>query len=184
VGGLLGRIGQESGLIAIVGFAVVLVAVPVVILRVRSGRPVQDTIWLTALEAAIAASLIGILALTLGQFGFGGLGAINLVPFQSLIDSFSQGEFWVGIVLVDLAGNFLLYFPLGLFVALRFPSLSIWPWTLAVLALTAAIELIQGVVLNRSADVTDVLMNGLGGVVGFLVARGVQRFIPRRTVAP
>jgi glycopeptide antibiotics resistance protein len=127
------------------------------------------------------ACLIGILTLTLGSFGFGGLGSVNLVPFRSLIDSFSLGDYWVGIVLVDLAGNFLLYFPLGLFVALRIPGLSLWTWALAVFTLTAGIEVLQGVALNRSADITDVLMNGLGGVAGFLLVRAVQHLLSKRS---
>jgi glycopeptide antibiotics resistance protein len=184
VGGLLGRIGQESGLIAIVAILALLIAVPVVVLRVRAGRSLWPSVWQTALEVGIVASLVGILALTVGAFGPGGSGQVNLVPFQSLVDSFSLGDFWVAIVLVDLAGNFLLYFPLGLFVALRFRALSIWTWALMVVALTTAIEILQGFVLNRSADVTDVLMNGLGGVAGFLVARTGQRLVARRNSGP
>jgi glycopeptide antibiotics resistance protein len=183
VGGLLGRIGQESGLVLIVGVAVLLVSVPVVIARVRYGRHLWPSISQTALEAAILGSLAGIVALTTGAFGSGGMGQVNLVPFKSLADSFAHGEYWVGIVLVDLAGNFLLYFPLGLFVAVRFPRLSIVVWVTTVVVLSSCIEVLQGLVFNRSADITDVLMNGLGGVVGFLAARAAQHLVSRRGLA-
>lgn len=179
MGALIDRISRESGLVLIVGISVLLIAVPVVILRIRSGRQVWPAILQTALEAAILASLLGIFALTLGAFAYGGSGQVNLIPFRDLVDSLAQGEYWIGIVLVDIASNFLLYVPLGLFVALRFPSVSIRAWAPTVVALTAGIEVLQGFVLNRSADVTDVLMNGLGGVVGFVLARAIQRLAAR-----
>ena len=172
---LLRRISSESGLILIVAVAMVALALPVVIWRIRSGSGLPSAAWRTGLEAAILGSLAGIVALTLGAFATGGQGQVNLVPFRSLLDAFSLGEFWIGIVLVDLAANFILYVPLGLFVALRFPNLPIWSWAVMACTLSASNEIVQGVILNRSADITDVITNGLGGIVGFVVVRVAQR---------
>ena len=52
--------------------------------------------------------------------------------------------------------------------------------------LTAAIESVQFFVLNRSADITDTLMNGLGGIAGFVLARvfqGLVRLSPPHLIA-
>lgn len=163
------------GLILIVAVAMLAIALPVVLWRIRSGSRPLLAAWKTGLEAAILGSLAVIVALTLGAFATGGQGEVNWIPFQSLFDSFALGEFWVGIALTDLLGNLLLFGPLGLFVGLRFARLPIWAWALIVGALTAAIEIIQFLMLNRSADVTDVLMNGLGGIAGFAAARLLQR---------
>lgn len=172
---LLRRIASESGLIVIVAVVMLAIALPILVWRIRSGSGVWVAAWRTGLEVAIFGSLIGIFALTLGAFATGGQGEVNLVPFQSLVDAMSLGEFWIGIALVDLGANFILYVPLGLFVAPRFPALSIWAWMLLVWTLSASIEIVQGAVLNRSADITDVVMNSLGGIVGFALARIIQR---------
>lgn len=174
---LLRRIGDEAGLILIVAIVMLAVALPILMWRIRAGVGVRSSVWKTGLDAAVLASLAVIGLLTLGAFHVGGEGAINLVPFQSLFDSFVLGEFWVGIAVADLLGNFLLFVPLGLFLGLRFARLPIWIWTLIAFALTAAIEIVQFVALNRSADVTDVVMNGLGGVAGFAGARLSQRLV-------
>ncbi|MEX2546257.1 MAG: VanZ family protein [Chloroflexota bacterium] len=178
---LLDRLRAESGLIALVPIAMLLIAIPLTIWRVRAGDSWSSAVWKTALDVAIIGSLAGMLALTLSSLATGGQGQINLIPFQSLFDSFALGEFWVGIVLVDLAANFLLYVPLGLFVGLRLSGLPTLAWALPVVALSAAIEVVQGSVLNRSADVTDGVMNWLGGVAGFAAARMLQRLIDSRT---
>jgi glycopeptide antibiotics resistance protein len=176
---LLDRLGQQSGLILVVAIAALLIALPVLVWRVRAAQPLWRAVWKTALEAGLLASLAGALALTLGAFATGGRGEVNFIPFQSVLDSFALGEFYVGIALYDLALNFILYFPLGLFAGLRFPRLSLWPWVVASFALATAVEATQGLVLARSADVTDVLMNGLGGTAGFLVARAIQGYASR-----
>lgn len=153
-----------------------LIALPIVAWRIRSGEVVSAAAWKTGLEVAILGSLAMIGVLTLGAFGSGGQGQVNWVPFQSLLDGLALGEFWVGIALTDLLGNILLFIPLGLVIGLRFVRLPIWVWAAPIaVALTAAIEIVQLFVLNRSADMTDVMMNGLGGIFGFVVGRMIQR---------
>jgi hypothetical protein len=51
----------------------------------------ERAIWKAALEAGV----IGLrdFALTLGSFGGGGSGAVELVPFQTFY--FGDGDFWV-----------------------------------------------------------------------------------------
>lgn len=174
MGQLIMRIGQELPLILVVAAGVTVLAAALMIWRLRTGARWTGALLASALEAGIVGALMGIAALTLGPFMSTGVGAANLVPFQSLFDSFRLGPFWTQIVVVDLTANFLLYFPLGLLLALRFPRLSVGVWLLAVLALSGGIEIVQGVVLNRSADITDVVMNAAGGVAGFALGRAIR----------
>lgn len=171
---LVTRIAQELPLILLVAAGVVLLAAVLSAWRVRTGTAWMPALVTSSLEAGIVGALVGIATLTLGPFMSTGIGPANLFPFQSLLESFRFGPYWTELVLVDLAANFLLYLPLGLLVALRFPQLSFGRWLLAVLALTGGIEIIQGAVLNRSADITDVVMNAAGGVAGFGAGRAVQ----------
>jgi len=177
VDALLRRIGSESGLILIVAIAMLAIALPIVLWRIRSGEGALPAAWKTGLEGAILGSVAVIVALTLGAFATGGQGQINWLPFQSLFDSLALGEFWTGMVMTDLLGNFLLFIPIGLVVGLRFAQARIWVWAAVVVAFTSAIEIAQFLVLNRSADTTDVVMNGLGGIAGFVIARTLQRLL-------
>lgn len=172
--GLITRVAQELPLILVVAAGVVSLAAVLTAWRVRTGAWWRPGLVTSCLEAGIVGALMGIAALTLGPFMSTGVGPANLVPFQSLFESFRFGPYWTELVLVDLAANLLLYLPLGLLVALRLPRLSFGMWLLAVLAITAGIEVIQGVVLNRAADITDVVMNAAGGISGFAAARTIH----------
>lgn len=77
------------------------------------------------------------------------------------------------LAVVNLAGNVLVFVPVGLFAVLAF-RWSWWRAALAGAALSAGIELVQ-LTVGRSADVDDILLNSvgtaLGAVLGALVAR-------------
>jgi glycopeptide antibiotics resistance protein len=96
----------------------------------------------------------------------------NAVPFTTIriyLDNLDSA-FWVS----QAVGNVLLLLPLGLFGPLVVPWLNRW-WRVALLAIlvSAAIEVAQLQVPDRSADVDDVLLNTLGALFGY----GVLRFV-------
>jgi glycopeptide antibiotics resistance protein len=71
-----------------------------------------------------------------------------------------------------MAANVLLFVPFGLSLTLRGWRVPLWRVTLVSVALSVAIELTQGLAGNgRSADITDVLMNTLGGMCGWALGR-------------
>lgn len=92
----------------------------------------------------------------------------NLVPFHTLAIYLRNlgSEFWMR----NLFGNLLLLLPLGLLGPIALPAIDRW-WRIALLALlySAAIELIQLAVPDRSADIDDVIVNVAGAIVGYLV---------------
>lgn len=98
----------------------------------------------------------------------------NLVPFHTLaiylrnLDS----EFW----LRNLFGNLGVLLPLGLLGPIALPALDRW-WRMVLVALlySAAIELIQLAVPDRSADIDDVIVNVTGALLGFAAFRLVRR---------
>jgi glycopeptide antibiotics resistance protein len=103
----------------------------------------------------------------------------NLVPFHTLAIYWRNlgSEFW----LRNLFGNLLLLLPLGLLGPIALPFLDRW-WRVALVALlvSAAIELTQLAVPDRSADIDDVIVNVVGAVIGFLVFKAVR--VTRRSV--
>jgi glycopeptide antibiotics resistance protein len=91
----------------------------------------------------------------------------NLVPFHTLaiyLDNLGS-EFWMR----NLFGNLALLLPVGLLGPIALPSLDRW-WRIAILALlvSAAIELTQLLVPDRSADIDDVIVNVAGALLGYL----------------
>ena len=94
----------------------------------------------------------------------------NLVPFRTLrvyLDNLGS-EFW----LRNLFGNLGLLFPLGLLGPIALTALDRW-WRVALVALlvSAAVELIQLRVPDRSADVDDVMVNVAGALLGYAIFR-------------
>ena len=99
----------------------------------------------------------------------------NLVPFHTLSIYWRNlgSEFWMR----NLLGNLALLLPLGLLGPIALPALDRW-WRVALLALllSTAIELIQLIVPDRSADIDDVLVNVAGALLGYVTLRALRPF--------
>lgn len=86
---------------------------------------------------------------------------VNLIPFQD----FSSGN------ILGMALNAVMFAPLGFLLPLIFERYRHWGRTLAAGFLTSlAVELIQ-LFTFRATDVDDLIMNTLGTLVGFLLAK-------------
>ena len=85
-------------------------------------------------------------------------------------------------------GNVMLFFPLGILMPLVWTRLRFWRGIQIAIALASSIELVQYLSRawsNRSADVNDIVLNGLGACLGlafvFLLRlrRGTRPAVPR-----
>ena len=89
---------------------------------------------------------------------------LNLLPLSWLFEPYAMG---VPRMLEQLALNVVMFMPLGLLLAVAFPSLRRFCRTAAAcLAITLAIETLQ-YFAGRSADIDDVLLNLSGGMLGY-----------------
>ena len=94
----------------------------------------------------------------------------NLIPFNTIykllheqIDVF---------VVQNILGNILGFAPLGILLPILFPSLaSFKKIALAAFTLSLAYEITQLVMVLGIFDVDDIILNTLGGVVGFFIFR-------------
>ena len=154
---------------------VALGAVPLYLSRARRTTRSHAAAW-TAQDAFVIAAIVTIAAFT-GRPGFpldGEASPVNLRPFSDLFRAFDLSRFYVGIAVGNLVGNVLLFVPLGLALALRFRGLGILGSVAIVATLSVAVEGWQAVAgTGRNADITDVLMNTLGGAVGHLAMRAI-----------
>jgi len=90
----------------------------------------------------------------------------NLVPFEGIKDILSQGI--KTYALFNVAGNIVLFLPLGILLPLLWRRWTLSRTTFAALLLSAGIELLQ-FYTGRGADIDDVMLNTLGAAIGYIV---------------
>ncbi len=112
---------------------------------------------------------------------------MNLTPFVTTYHSYLVS---VRYGLLDwivplLFGNLLIFVPLAFYLAFRFPDKAKRSF-LQVLAISAGAEVLQFLLdfLTRSdrrvTDIDDLILNALGGIGGWLVARAILHRVQRR----
>lgn len=113
----------------------------------------------------------------------------NLVPLRTIRAQVAALGYDTGESLLQLAGNFLFFVPVGLLLPLGWPRLRSLRRTLLVgLAVTVAVELVQLLITKtlpvwpRWADIDDVLLNLSGVAVGWVLWRAFAG--GRRSGAP
>ncbi|MFS3916186.1 VanZ family protein [Bacillus australimaris] len=101
--------------------------------------------------------------------------SVNLMPLQSIyqnLHAYHHG--YPNLVFLNLAGNILLFVPLGFFLYQVFRTMR---WQKAILSgffLSTMIEMLQWMfsqsgMITRSSDIDDILLNTLGTVLGCIV---------------
>lgn len=94
--------------------------------------------------------------------------AVNLIPFADIVNS-------PGSYLKNSALNCLLFLPLGFFLPLLWPEFRSGKRTFLLgLGVSLVIELLQ-LFSFRFTDIDDLILNTLGAVLGFLLARTLFR---------
>lgn len=122
-------------------------------------------------------SVMGIIGLTLFPFEIGtGLeyeSPNNFVPFASINDLVHH--FYFMVPLKNILGNIILFMPFGFILVLKFNRINNLLNVVLVGILTSTlIELIQLLLPNRAFDVDDIILNGLGTMMGFLLLRATK----------
>lgn len=129
------------------------------------------------LLAAYSALVVSILVFKIASFRIGHLrlnfsgyatGEPNLIPFTTIMP-YLLGERGQMIALFNIGGNIVLFVPLGFLIPFVFRNVA-WR-TLLVLAVIVPIliEITQAVFRIGIFDIDDVILNGLGVMIGYLV---------------
>lgn len=133
-----------------------------------STRAKTETVVICAVFALYAAFLLKLLLFSRPP---GSERSINLIPFASIAgylftDSAATARFAFG----NVVGNILVFAPLGAYLAVP-TRRSLAKNMLIIVAVSVAVEIIQGVFALGASDIDDVILNGLGGLLGILVYR-------------
>lgn len=115
--------------------------------------------------ALLACYIVVLLGLTMAPDPSPPAHLVNLVPFKSILAGIRRGGWLLN---VNIFGNIAAFVPLGLLVPALSRRLNLPVAVLLLSLLTSgAIELLQWTLGRRVADVDDLLLNMLGGLVGY-----------------
>lgn len=91
---------------------------------------------------------------------------LNLMPFNWLFETWEMGRLKM---ISQVIGNILMFIPLGFLLPLVFKSLSSFKKNFQVIFFfSLSIEFIQ-YFIGRSSDIDDLILNTLGGMVGYTI---------------
>lgn len=101
---------------------------------------------------------------------------INLIP---LLGSFDDDG---AIVYREIIGNILVFIPLGIYICMLKSKWSFVKKSLPIIGLTIAFEVIQYIFAIGRTDITDILGNALGGVIGIGIFALLFKIFKNRTI--
>lgn len=99
---------------------------------------------------------------------------IKWIPFLASGGYAASGQ-------LEMAVNFLLFVPFGIYLGLLAPAWSWWRKAGAMLAVSLLFEVTQHVLAVGSADATDLVVNSAGGIAGMVLVVLVRRGLRART---
>jgi len=102
----------------------------------------------------------------------------NLVPFRT-IRSYLTGNADISrtVILNNVLGNIGLFIPLGIYLQLFKRNKRIPASFLTILIISLSVEIIQFIFAIGAADVDDILLNCMGGIIGILCYRLLTVFM-------
>ena len=98
---------------------------------------------------------------------------INLIPFSSIgsmLATLRDNPRWdvLGVVVYNLGGNVVMFIPLGFLLPWLWPRMRSFPRTAgAVMGIMSCVELAQLFSLRGFCEIDDVMLNILGGAIGY-----------------
>lgn len=105
-----------------------------------------------------------------------GIRVINLIPLQG---SFDEN----GVILLrEIIQNILIFIPLGIYIYMMKYERPLMKKALPVIVLSLTFEVIQFIFAIGRTDVTDILGNSLGGVIGIGIYALLRGIFKNRTV--
>ena len=100
---------------------------------------------------------------------------INLIPYnQSLI---VNGH----LNIAELWKNILIFFPLGLYLGILKPEGKKWKKIIVIACISAGLEIMQYILAIGASDITDIINNSIGGILGLFAFSLLSRILGRRT---
>ena len=105
-----------------------------------------------------------------------GASGLNLTPFSEIL----RYEIGTQMFNYNVLGNILIFIPFGYLIGVYVSPKKIWPVLVTTLVTSGVVEFVQ-LRIGRSFDIDDILLNVLGGIIGYLIFIGfsaIKRRLP------
>lgn len=102
---------------------------------------------------------------------------LNLVPFKEIGIAFSLGG---SFFLVNFIGNLVMFLPIAFFVALLYKKPGFFKCVAITALFSVFVEVCQ-LPQDRGTDIDDVILNTLGGVIGYIIYILFAKIFPKFT---
>lgn len=109
---------------------------------------------------------------------FFGYRSLTLIPFYILLNNgVGMNEF-----LIEVIGNLLAFIPFGILVALADKKINLPRASLYSAGLSLTFEVVQYIIALGSSDITDVIINTLGGMTGYFIYTLIRKKLTEKRV--
>ncbi len=102
---------------------------------------------------------------------------INYIPFTEIL----RYDFGSNLFIYNVLGNIILFIPFGYFISYYIKAKKITPLFLVTLIVSTSVEFVQ-LKIGRSFDVDDIILNVIGGLLGYLIYIGltaIKNHVPK-----
>lgn len=113
------------------------------------------------------------------QFSFSALGhyrSVNLIPFAGSVVINGKVD------LDEILNNFIVFIPVGLYIGMMMPKSSPLRKIAPIFGLSLLYEVIQFIYAIGASDITDLIMNTLGGAAGIFLVFLITKLLKEKTV--
>ncbi len=94
----------------------------------------------------------------------------NLVPFREILRFWAyRDQLGFSVMFTNLFGNILIFVPFGFFLPMASRYRSFWTTLFCSFGLSLCVEIFQFLTKVGSFDVDDLLLNTLGGILGYMI---------------
>lgn len=104
------------------------------------------------------------------------VGGMNLAPFSEIL----RYEFGTKLFNYNVFGNIIIFIPFGYLIGAYVAPKKIWPVLITTFITSLTVEFVQ-LHIGRSFDIDDIMLNVVGGIVGYLLYIGlsaINRHLP------
>ena len=96
----------------------------------------------------------------------------NIIPFKTIFEYFQrimEHTINTDIVVMNLSVNLILFLPMGMAIPVLFDKKinKFWKFLLFLIFITFLVEIIQFITLSGSTDIDDIILNTIGGCIGY-----------------
>lgn len=96
-------------------------------------------------------------------------GGMNLVPFSEIL----RYDFGSTLFNYNVFGNIIIFIPFGYLIGEYVKPKKVWPVLITTFITSMVVEFVQ-LEIGRSFDIDDILLNLIGGLIGYLLYIGIS----------